>query len=209
MEHLYKLFLYIHIVAGFTALASSIIPISSKKGGKTHRISGKVFFWSMVFTTISAVAIAIYKTNYFLFYIGIFSFYFAFAGNRIVRITKESKILFLDNLVFCFSAVCCAAMIVFAALQKNVVLFIFSLIFLMGIRNGFVFYRSAEAKRKENYLLLHLQFMLGACIATFTAFLVVNIKMQPAWLPWIAPTIIGSVLITIWTAKLKKRLKRV
>ena len=55
----------------------------------------------------------------------------------------------------------------------------------------------------------HLSAMLGACIAATTAFLVVN--AQAAGLPrtsmivWLAPTIVGTPAIAIWTACYKRR----
>ncbi len=55
---------------------------------------------------------------------------------------------------------------------------------------------------KNQWLLRHISTMLGGYIATFTAFLVVNVSLESApWLPWLLPTIIGTPLIAYWTRK--------
>jgi hypothetical protein len=54
---------------------------------------------------------------------------------------------------------------------------------------------------KEIWLPNHITRMMGAMIASYTAFLVVNVKMQPAWVLWLLPTLIGSGLITYYLRK--------
>lgn len=210
MDYLYKTFLIIHIISGFSSLTSSIVPIATAKGSKWHRKAGTLFFWSMVFTTFSAIAIALYKANYFLLYVGVFSFYFAYAGKRIVGIVKEGKVKLYDMAIFWLCALGCILMLAFAILQRDVILIIFGLLFAMGIKDGFLFYRNSIQKKRKQYVMLHLRFMLGACIATFTAFLVVNVKAGASWswVPWLLPTAAGSALITYYTAQIRRRLKR-
>ncbi|OYY16359.1 MAG: hypothetical protein B7Y69_11360 [Sphingobacteriia bacterium 35-40-8] len=47
----------------------------------------------------------------------------------------------------------------------------------------------------------HIIRMMGAMIASYTAFLVVNVKMDPEWVLWLLPTLIGSGLISYFTRK--------
>ena len=46
------------------------------------------------------------------------------------------------------------------------------------------------------WLLKHIGMMGGAYISTVTAFLVNNVHIQQQWLVWVAPTLVGSVLIS-------------
>ncbi|MEM9668016.1 MAG: hypothetical protein AAF950_03750 [Pseudomonadota bacterium] len=59
--HVHDLFVtlvILHIIGGVPGLISFWIPVFSKKGGKAHRISGKVFTFSMLFTGTMAVGMA-------------------------------------------------------------------------------------------------------------------------------------------------------
>jgi hypothetical protein len=55
----------------------------------------------------------------------------------------------------------------------------------------------------------HLSAMLGACIAATTAFLVVNAQVaglpRTSMIVWLAPTLIGTPAIAVWTAYYKRR----
>ena len=50
----------------------------------------------------------------------------------------------------------------------------------------------------------HLAHMLGATIATTTAFTVTNIQTEPIWLSWLAPTALFVPLIIYWTRRIDK-----
>ena len=77
-------------------------------------------------------------------------------------------------------------------------------IFILTLRNKEI--------SKTRWLLRHIGMMVGAYISTSTAFLVVNITtFNPAWLPWLVPTFLGTPLIFYWTRKYspKRKLARV
>ena len=83
-----QILLPIHILAGTIALLSAIMAILSEKGKKLHALSGRTYFWSMVVIFLTATAMSIITNNIFLFLIGFFSFYLAFAGIRFARNRK-------------------------------------------------------------------------------------------------------------------------
>jgi cytochrome c-type biogenesis protein CcmH/NrfF len=58
---------------------------------------------------------------------------------------------------------------------------------------------------KEIWMPNHITRMMGAMIASYTAFLVVNIKMKPDWVLWVLPTLVGSVLISYFLKKFVPR----
>ena len=82
MDHLISILLLFHILSGSLTLISSALSIYSKKGQRTHRFFGKIYFWGMVGVFLTAIPLAIFKLNVFLLLIAIFSFYLAFAGMR-------------------------------------------------------------------------------------------------------------------------------
>ncbi len=54
---------------------------------------------------------------------------------------------------------------------------------------------------------LHLGNMMGAYIASFTAFLVVN-EVLPPLVGWLGPTVLGSFYIAYWNIKINKKKKK-
>ena len=54
-----KLVLNLHVIAGTIALCAGIVALSSRKGGRTHRVSGTVFFVSMLVMALFADYLAI------------------------------------------------------------------------------------------------------------------------------------------------------
>ena len=62
--------LILHIAAGFTALVTGGLASFTRKGGKSHRASGKWYFRVMTGVFITAIALAILKSLAFLFMVG-------------------------------------------------------------------------------------------------------------------------------------------
>ncbi len=61
--------------------------------------------------------------------------------------------------------------------------------------------RKGEGRQR---LQRHLTNMLAATIATVTAVTVVNVNMEPMWLPWILPTIVVIPVIVWWNRRIVK-----
>jgi hypothetical protein len=50
----------------------------------------------------------------------------------------------------------------------------------------------------------HLIRMMGATIAVITAFLVVNVHFDPGWVVWLAPTVVLTPLIIVWSRRARQ-----
>jgi len=50
-------------------------------------------------------------------------------------------------------------------------------------------------------IVLHLNRMGGASIATVTAVFVVNVQTDPAFIAWLLPTVVGSLGMNYWTKR--------
>ena len=82
----------VHILAGSLTLVSGIVAMTAIKGKSVHRLSGKIFFWSMAVTTLLGLNAGIFKPELHIFIpIAIISFYQAATGYRILFI-KTLKI---------------------------------------------------------------------------------------------------------------------
>ncbi len=75
----------LHVLSGVLALVRAAVVLYSVKGKRTHILSGRIFFCSMVTIFPTAIPMSIASNNIFLFLIAIFSFYLAFAGMRFAK----------------------------------------------------------------------------------------------------------------------------
>lgn len=202
----------IHIIAGSLTLLSGFIAMTSKKGQYTHRLSGKIFFWSMTITTILGLNAGIFRPNYQIFIpIAIISFYQAASGYRILFIKtlykgQKPKIadwaltigMLLTSLVFVLVGIMNLSSDIF----YSIVLFSFSTIgiYCCGVD---LYNYIKKPTNKFYWLFIHIFRMSHGFIAALTAFLVNNSKLFP-FLPQvlllIIPIAIGQPIIslTIW-----------
>ena len=60
---------------------------------------------------------------------------------------------------------------------------------------------TTEAARGKERIARHLTNMLAGTIAVVTAVLVVNVQMEPVWVPWILPTVVLTPVIVWWNGK--------
>jgi hypothetical protein len=204
MDSLLKVFLGIHIVSGYIALLSGLIAILTKKGQKNHKKAGIIYFYSMLGVSASALVISIIKSNEFLLYISIFAFFETFNGYRSVKV-KDLKAKPIDWIVLLLGLVNTVLMI----LSKNMILMVFGGISIFLIYSTFVIYFNNlknKPQLKMIWLPRHIGMMLGAYIATTTAFIVVNLSYAAIpWLPWLLPTFIGVPLIFYFTNKYRPK----
>ncbi|GAB5418931.1 MAG: hypothetical protein Crog4KO_00880 [Crocinitomicaceae bacterium] len=203
METFASILLIIHIAAGITCLLTGIAAIIVKKGGTLHRYSGKTYFFAMFTVIVTALILALFRDNLFLLLIASFSFYMTWAGVRSTQ-NRSLKATILDW-IFLFIAAITAFVMIYTL---NIVLLIFGTLFSVNIIQELVLFiraRKTDYSKTPKWLVRHIGMMLGSFIATCTAFLVTNVQdFQPGWLPWIAPTIIGTPLIAYYTRKTLK-----
>ncbi|MDR6563600.1 MULTISPECIES: DUF2306 domain-containing protein [unclassified Arcicella] len=210
MEIVLKMALYVHIVAGFTALTTGLVPMFAKKGGKAHVFWGNVFYWAMFLVALTALMR--FKMEFrliFLTGIAVFSFYNTFTGARLVRMKKNLQPEFVDWFGAILTMVSAFAMMAFAVLayQKGVAFYVilftifgvFSLLLAtedLRVFLGKKVVNNTGAVQTRYWFQNHISRMGGAYIATVTAFLVVNNPPYiPSLLVWIAPGVIGGMII--------------
>ena len=200
--------LAIHILAGTTALLAAAFTICSEKGKKTHIIAGRTFYWGMVGIFLTALPMSIITSNVFLFLIAFFSFYLAYAGRRFAQ-NRKGIASIADWIAVGLMIVAGLAMWILAVyyfIQSNsqsITLTIFGFIAISIGYTDYKTYKREEATGNKR-IARHLSNMLAGTIAVVTAVLVVNVDMEPQWLPWILPTIILVPLISWWNWKIMK-----
>jgi uncharacterized membrane protein len=205
MQTFFTPVLVLHIIAGFTALLTGLAAIIARKGRKFHRANGKIYFWSMLFVAVSAAIMSLMKDLNFFLMLSMFSFYSAYSGFRAIR-NKERRATLTDWLMLGGAVVTCGFMI----LSANIILTVFGVIFGSFLFSDIKQFTSEPLPIKSmNWLLIHIGRMLGAYIATVTAFIVVNFGnyFSGNWnlIAWLGPTVIGIPLISYWINKYKPK----
>ena len=214
MQTLHTVNLVIHIASGFTSLTIGLIPMIVKKGGRVHRIAGQIFFWAMfgvfVTATVSWLQQPAKPFFQFLLMIGFFSFHMALTGVRTLRMKSEKTLpARFDWFVAGVAMIGGSIAILFGLWQLYTNLTtgefpMFSILYLLfgGLffRNGQVDWRLYSGRvtmEKRHWFYNHIIRMVGAYIASFTAFCVVNSDKipLPGILVWILPGVIGGVFI--------------
>lgn len=201
-----KIFLVLHIIGGSLSLFTGFLVVLTKKGNQRHRKLGKVFYYCMLLTTSSSLVLAVIKSGLFLFCIGIFSFYQTYMGYRATK-NKALQATASDKLVWAIAFVNSVVMIS----TLNPVLMVFGALSTVNTLRQFAQQRqlNGSAAPAGEWLQLHIGMMMGAFIATVTAFIVVNapdnLETMYAVLLWLAPTLILAPLIVFWSIKYKKR----
>lgn len=212
---LHKVNLIIHIASGFTSLTVGLVPMFAQKGGRVHNVSGKIFFWAMFGIFVTATVSWLQEPNrpflQFLLMIGFFSFHMALTGVRTLRMkTKASQPTRFDWTIAAVAMVGGSIALVFGTWQIYRALSVghsfpfFSILYLLFggffLRNGQMdwwVYSGKVQLEKMHWFYHHISRMVGAYIASFTAFCVVNGDRipLPSLLVWTLPGIIGGYFI--------------
>ena len=199
------LLLAVHIIGGSIALLSAAIALATKKGGSQHKFFGKLYVGGMLGVFLSALPLAVLKTNVFLFLIGIFSFYLVFSGFRFARNrTGQPKIwdwIAVSLMLLSGIGMWVLSYSFYSAENGQwVTLLIFGAIATILGTTDAVTWSKQEATGKKR-IARQLTNMMAGTIATVTAVLVVNVATNPVWIAWIAPTVVITPFIFYWNKR--------
>jgi uncharacterized membrane protein len=215
----HKIILIAHIAFGFSALSLGIIPMILKKGGRAHIFWGNIYVYSMYGVSLSALGLFLLNPQkiflQFLLCIAILSFYLTFTGVRAVQKKKNKSFnKSFDWIISVFVGLSGIASfgngvyhwIVYSNINSVTILFmVFGLVIMFNSFNDLKSFRNPENNSKMQWFFNHLTRMLGAYIATFTAFCVVNNHFLPDLVAWILPGIIGGIFITFTVKHYKQK----
>ncbi len=203
-----------HVLAGFLALFSGLGALLTVKGGRRHRLFGRVYVGSMAFVSGSALllfALAPTPDRRFLASIAVFSFYFVFTGYRVLsRKRPDDDPRAIDWTAAGLLCVAGLALLGMGALRLGAgtsfgtVLVVFG-----GIGVGFGVrdlqqFRTGESEPRA-WFFEHLTRMTAGYIATVTAFSTVNFVFLPTVLRWLWPTLVGTPTIFLAVRRYEKQ----
>ena len=215
METLSEALLSTHIIAGSISLILFWIPIFTKKGGKIHNTIGKIYVYLMWIVVLSAGVLSIenliqgdYLMASFLGFLTLITsnpLWYAMATLKhkkgMTEGYKRTHLIFNSVLTiggFLLILYGCTMI----GQGPEVMLFFFGI---LGMTNGKEVYNHfKQPKTKEDWYKQHYTGMIITAIAAYTAFAVFGGNQLlsgklPGYLmalPWILPTIIGTIIIT-------------
>ena len=215
METIFKLFLAVHIAGGTTALLAGIVAMIAPKGKHIHKLSGNTYYWAMAAVCASALVLSVLHPKQFLFYVAIFSFYLTFTGRRMTKRKKPSDLPTIQDWIAAslgvFAGVALfvrGGMALSESVQFGWVSVVFGGLCLFFSLSDIRSFRQPSGEKMQ-WFFTHLARMLGAYVATFTAFCVVNLKFLPTLAVWLVPTVMGTLAIGIWTRYYRMKFRRV
>ena len=208
MEQTIKFMIIIHAAFGGIALLAGLVSMIAKKGHKLHKKSGLLFYYTMLISSTTAMAVALLPNheNPFLFAVGVFSLYFILTGKRALRFKRKNPNLRVDKWISIIMIVTGILMIFLPIIllkKLNIILSAFAVVGIIFSIKDLILFKNHE-RLKEGWLKLHLGKMIGGYISAATAFVVVN-QFFPSFYGWFIPGIIGGFVITYWTRKIKAK----
>lgn len=208
MEEIIKILIYIHAFFGGVGLITGIGSIVVKKGSAIHKKLGKLFSIGMITSSIISIPISWMPNheNLFLFLIALFTIYLVLAGNRALLFKTKQEADWIDKLIsgsMLFFSLIMVIIGIYGVFNNNS-LAILQLFFggfglLLTIKD-FLFFNNSS-KPKNAWLVLHIGKIMGALIASFTAFIVAGLGIGNI-ISWTVPTIIGTFYIMYWKRKI-------
>lgn len=208
MGKLFSLLLMLHIAGGSISLLAGTFVICSKKGNRLHKQMGKVFAYSLLVSSTIALLMAIIHPGLFLFIVGIFTLYLIGTGLRYLKYRQKKHfpqitdwLLMIGMGLFSAGFLMYGITLLFDGRLFGIVLLGFGIISSLFVRTDLSVLRNQAQKYKNFWLLLHLQRMTGAYIASLTAFLVVNNHYLPGILIWLLPTLLLTPFIVVWSLR--------
>jgi uncharacterized membrane protein len=220
----------IHVLCGAIALITGCIAMVVKKGSKTHKIAGIVFYWAIFYIFVSTIIfLALDPSNLkyqFFLGIGIVSFYPNWSGKRMIAMKKELKPMLIDKIGACLIGISGIIMIgygIYLSINPapsfgglHILFFIFGIVSLVNCYGDLKIYLGFVEPLKMHWFFAHGGKMIGAYSAAMTAFCV---NIVPRYLPkntpdfvqimtWVVPGvtigIIGRIILKRYTLKFRK-----
>lgn len=208
---LQELLLYLHIAAGFSALVAAFVATLTKTlnlAHKWHIYSGRIFFGGMATIFLTAVLLSIITGNMFLLLIAIFSFYLAFSGWSYAKNRRGTpqRMDWVRSFGMLFASIVMASYGAYLLLSNDsngITMLVFSGIgAALSISDLKTLYAGGVTGKER--IVRHLTMMLAGSIATITAFIVVNFTFKPAFVLWLAPTLVITPVIVVWNIRIRR-----
>jgi len=214
MEKFLILLTYSHVIAGAISLLAAPVALAVTKGGKPHRLWGKIFFWMMTWVCSTSVIISIYKSRPFLLMLSVLSYFLVVAAYRTLYFkTFPRTVKWYDWLYSIISGGFMLYFIgwgIYLKVYTHESIALLSIMFGLGglylvTKNILSFVHPPMVK--HDWLFRHIGYMIGGFIASVTAFSANVLYFMPGLLQWLWPSLIGVPLIFYWIRTYRRKLE--
>ncbi|MEL7533075.1 MAG: hypothetical protein AAFN10_17290, partial [Bacteroidota bacterium] len=216
METVFNILLGLHITAGAISLILFWIPVFVKKGKGLHAKVGRFYvyaMWAVVGSAAVLCVLNIFRDRLimaaFLGVITVLTAHPLWYAIAILKYKREVPVRIINirralSWVLFLGSVGITIWSIQLQLQgAAILLLIFGIIGIISSRPAFI--SVAKAQASANWLLDHLDGMIGTGIAAYTAFLAFGARSMMADLfseqlmviPWVLPTIVGTIIIRV------------
>lgn len=218
MELIGKISLFIHIFAGASTLIAGPIALFYQKKTQQHRIAGKVFLYSMMVVIVTSIFKFLRVPDdagyQFLFGISLLVSLNLWQGVRSIQFMKGKRPGQTDRAVvwlflFTGTAMISAAVWYYLSGREIALPILFSVfgIIILVTSVRFRQFLIAENVSPQWWLRNHIFAMMGAFIASTTAFTVNAVHFLPFYIQWFGPAIVLQPLLIyyLWKRKLLRK----
>lgn len=207
-----ELIVHIHGISGAIVFIIGLLQIILKKGGKIHQVLGRLYLLAWVVLLLTGV----YIGDLFITMLGIFGFYYALIGTRISRLKNEPVQLFDKGIMILGVATSVYMLYAAARLYLNgntsfsTIFAVFGCIFLNSTIQDILKYIYGRKSKREDlgkmdWYFEHFIRMSISFIAAVTAFTSIQNVFQNNTVNFLAPTVIGTLLIVLTKRNYKKK----
>jgi len=204
----------LHGIAGYVIFATGLLQYVLKKGGKRHRLIGKIYFFTWFVLVISGASIG----GIMITFLGLFGLYYAVTGIRFAVVKAQPNTL-MDKAITVAGFACSIAILFFAGkfyMKGNVsfatIFLVFGLLF--GI-NSFKDVRTLFFRANKHPLASHKMYLYFehytrftiSFIAALTAFSAIQNITPIVAVNWMLPTVLGTVYLFYVGKKYRKQFK--
>jgi uncharacterized membrane protein len=211
-----KIFVFLHVFAGCSALITGALAMIYKSQTPKHRIAGKVYFWSMTFIFVSGLFLAVYRNSLFFIFISFFVYHALITAYRALKLKnlhKGQQPERIDWAIEIIAGVANFCFLLFSAYWYSkgmggyaLIPLVFGTMGLRSVYNNVKRFRNCP-NDPTHWLQTHISGMIGSYIGAITAFTV----NQSAHIPlpnlvlWLGPTAILTPFIILEIRKVKKK----
>jgi hypothetical protein len=220
MEMFYKALLMIHVVAGFCSLVTFMVPVIVKKGSNIHKKVGWIYVYNMWIVVGSAGILSFISLidghivpAVFLGYLALITASPLWYGMAMLKYKKDipdsylKKRKIVDIVIVVWAILNIAYFIHLGGKGQSILLLIFGILGLTNIPIAIAPLK--KIKTKANWYIDHLEGMITAGIAAYTAFFAFGgatffghfFNGPLIAIPWALPGIIGGIIINRYKRK--------
>lgn len=196
--------IYAHVGLGSLAFIIGAITLFSKKGAPLHKLTGRVFYYSMTVSVSISLLVALMPGHISptMFHIAVLSLYFLIGGKRSLLFKKPQHNVRLDQILALIVIVTSIAVMAYSILIEGRVHILRTVFGTIGIVFGGLDLSlfSDLKKIKRRWLFLHLSKMIGGYTAAVTAFFVAQ-NILFGYFNWFAPSLFAVSYVVYWALK--------